>query len=407
MVFGLFSGILSEKGLHDSGDFMKKYTVGLFVCFVPLFCVGQGLDFVVKGGERTSAIVTERLPGMIQQSLTNATSVALTKASPFNTATMQKELIRKGEEPLLNIAFKQLEADFAQLSRGVVPIDQKIGTNLATPSGAVPLYKLPSQDGVEATRRIEEVFGGREKFAFDVYHRDFLVWELPILVVLHDGQITTEQLAFVQKYYRYPLQATLDSIQKTGTLALVDWYSSMETIINLGFFGTVADAPAMVEFAKSVPKELIPLTELNVVFALLNLGAYNELRGLAKDRAETEQWFDENVFIGYKRALNAHLAAFMYLKDAKDLPVTASMVHSDVRFGKMVLKPWIPQDLSAATKGLEVDELLDGQIAARYKDHLAYQLRMDSGLMKYLLKNDTLPAIRKFMSLKRNMQPPV
>ena len=391
---------------------MKKWILLLTVALVPALSVGQV-------GRQTTRFLTPQDRAALEVKL--AAQKAREAAYHVSRGTWNAaSVLPVYQDSFWPEALAKIHPEFLGLPEQTLTIDDRIHTNLSTPAGMIPSYQLPSKgkqkvkgdpmvegNGIDATRWIEEGFAFRKDARFKdlepLTHKDFLVRQLPILAAELGGQITKEQKAVMLKFYRYPLQKTLLGLRGEKTIALENWEDAMVSILNLGLFGTAEDIPAIVEFAQLVPEDLIALTEWNVVFSLLNLGGYKELRMLAKEREATEHWFEADVPVAAQKSLRAHIAAYWYLSANPDLPVTASMIYPNEGFAQTTMKPWIPLTPLKKSREAVAGGTLEDE--AKYLDLLAYRLLSEGGLMRWLLESQSMTKMQQFMSLKGNIPP--
>ena len=402
---------------------MKKYIAYFIILFVPM--VSFGLPRYIGALKQTTRMPKEILT-LLQEGTKSAqfdlmtTSIGATiivkdVSYPMVFSVDPKNITGVGlneanhtwnfEGPLLWETQNKIGEHLPEFSH---LLERRNQTNLRTAPGSLPLFgsrqaDLPIEGKIEITKQIITKLASSKNLYVDAAKRNFLV-NIPEQVIWEGGQMPVEALDSLRNFYRERLQLTLNNIKREGKVRLGDWQDAMQVVLDLGFFGTAEDAAAIAEFAKIVPEDLVPLTELNVIVALLNLNdpvAYKELHNLASVRMQSEHWFD-SVPQEDKKSLNAHLVAAQYIQLAKDtLDPIASGVYPR-SFANSELQPWIsrflPGDEDFARYASEPHQ----------EENTAYYTAMlrkyGSKSMTYFLnQGDTPRGIQTFLRAKQNM----
>ena len=384
---------------------MKKYTLFLAVCLVPLLSFGQD---IVKITARTSEQTVRMSNASFLMEVEGA--VISTRLGAINQAAV-KDFFDPSAYGLGSVEIfgplQRAYKDFRAADPG--PLVPRVQANLTTPGGTLPPYgttaaDLPVDTKAALSDGLRQRILNPDNFnTLSDLDREFLV-TIPSQVVLDGVQLTQAEAGILRDFYRQRFHSILDHLKENNAITVDDWNDAMKTIVNLGFFGTQEDAAAVVEFAHKVPADLVAFTELDTVFMLLNVGAYKELRELAALRATEEKWFDPDVPAANKRTLNAHLAAFWYIQSTEstaELPEKAYYIYSE-SLADMDFQPWIPQRLTKA--GNDAREGTPS-VAVKFPDVQSFNLRLGNPLLQRLLQNDQLPAIIDFMKLRGNLSP--
>lgn len=154
--------------------------------------------------------------------------------------------------------------------------------------------RTPGFPNPKATKEIKKLTRNYKPTVWKADEADIFRHEIPELVALDHGQVTLSELKEIRLANNRPVHVAL-LFRENGikTLSMSDWANIMNSVTNLGIFGTLENVNNILELAKDIPLEYVALTDYITVRALLNLEAFDELGELFKIRAQQFNWLDE------------------------------------------------------------------------------------------------------------------